>query len=269
VVARLELRADLQRALVNDEFELYYQPVIRLSCGTASGVEALVRWRHPERGLIGPSKFIPFAEESGLIIPLGRWVLREGCRQAMTIREHVLAETPLTMNINISVNQLHQSDIVADVRDALTDAGLDPESLTLEITETVMMINADVAEQRLTELKQLGVRIALDDFGTGYSSLAYLSRFPVDVIKMDRSFLSAGASPVASGLATAVIGLGKTFEVDVVAEGIEFAEQGSTLRELGCELGQGFYFARPMDSTATIEYLQSHANVAPAPARGI
>jgi EAL domain-containing protein (putative c-di-GMP-specific phosphodiesterase class I) len=132
-----------------------------------------------------------------------------------------------------------------------------------------MMINADLAEQRLTELKQLGVRIALDDFGTGYSSLAYLSRFPVDVIKMDRSFLSAGASPVASGLATAVIGLGKTFELDVVAEGIEFAEQWSTLRELGCELGQGFYFARPMDSTATLEYLQSHANVAPAPARGI
>jgi diguanylate cyclase (GGDEF)-like protein len=267
VVARLELRADLQRALVNDELELYYQPLIRLSGGTASGVEALVRWRHPERGLIGPSKFIPFAEESGLIIPLGRWVLREGCRLAMAIREHVLTETPLTMNINISVNQLHQSDIVADVRDALTDSGLDPESLTLEITETVMMINADLAEQRLTELKQLGVRIALDDFGTGYSSLAYLSRFPVDVIKMDRSFLSAGASPVASGLATAVIGLGKTFELDVVAEGIEFAEQWSTLRELGCELGQGFYFARPMDATATIEYLQSQFAVAPA--RGI
>jgi diguanylate cyclase (GGDEF)-like protein/PAS domain S-box-containing protein len=269
VVARLELRADLQRALVNDEFELYYQPVIRLRDGLASGVEALVRWRHPERGLIGPSKFIPFAEESGLIIPLGRWVLREGCRQAMAVREHVLTETPLTMNINISVNQLHQSDIAADVRDALTDSGLDPESLTLEITETVMMINADLAHQRLTELKELGVRIALDDFGTGYSSLAYLSRFPVDVIKMDRSFLSAGASPVASGLATAVIGLGKTFELDVVAEGIEFAEQWSTLRELGCELGQGFYFAQPMDSTATIEYLRSQVKGAPAPARGI
>jgi diguanylate cyclase (GGDEF)-like protein/PAS domain S-box-containing protein len=264
VLARLELRADLQRALVNDEFELYYQPVIRLSDATASGVEALVRWRHPERGLIAPAEFIPFAEESGLIIPLGRWVLREGCRQARTIQNHVLADPPLTMNINISVNQLHQSDIVADVRDALSDSGLDPACLTLEITETVMMINADLAEQRLIELKQLGVRIALDDFGTGYSSLAYLSRFPVDVIKMDRSFLFAGASPVTSGLATAVIGLGKTFELDVVAEGIEFPEQWTTLRGLGCELGQGFYFAKPMDSSATIEYLQASPNVSGA-----
>ena len=265
VLARLELRADLQRALVNDEFELYYQPVIRLSDSTATGVEALVRWRHPERGLIGPVEFIPFAEESGLIIPLGRWVLREGCRQAMAIQDYVLAEPRLNMNINISVNQLHQSDIVADVHDALTDSGLDPASLTLEITETVMMTNADLAEQRLIELKQLGVRIAIDDFGTGYSSLAYLSRFPVDVIKMDRSFLFAGASPLASGLATAIISLGKTFELDVVAEGIEFPEQGSTLRGLGCELGQGFYFARPMDSTATVEYLQPRHDVSAAP----
>ena len=169
------------------------------------------------------------------------------------------------MNINISVNQLHQSDIVADVHDALTDSGLDPACLTLEITETVMMTNAALAEQRLIELKQLGVRIAIDDFGTGYSSLAYLSRFPVDVIKMDRSFLFAGASPLASGLATAIISLGKTFELDVVAEGIEFPEQGSTLRGLGCELGQGFYFARPMDSTATVEYLQPRHVVSAAP----
>ena len=265
VLARLELRADLQRALVNDEFELHYQPVIRLDDATAIGVEALVRWRHPERGLIGPDEFIPFAEESGLIIPLGRWVLREGCRQASAMQDEILADPPLTVNINISVNQLHHSDIVADVHDALTDSGLDPGRLTLEITETVMMTNADLAEQRLIELKQLGVRIALDDFGTGYSSLAYLSRFPVDVIKMDRSFLSAGASPVASGLATAVIGLGKTFELDVVAEGIEFPEQWSTLHGLGCELGQGFYFAKPMDSSATVEYLQAQPSVSAVP----
>ena len=172
------------------------------------------------------------------------------------------------MNINISVNQLHHSDIVADVRDALADSGLDPQGLTLEITETVMMTNADLAEQRLGELKQLGVSIALDDFGTGYSSLGYLSRFPVDVIKMDRSFLSAGASPVTSGLATAVIGLGKTFELSIVAEGIEFPEQWATLRELGCELGQGFYFAKPMDSSAAIEYLQSSLDVSAAPGAG-
>ena len=265
VLARLELRADLQRALVNDEFELYYQPVIRLNDATISGMEALVRWRHPERGLIAPAEFIPFSEEAGLIIPLGRWVLREGCRQAKAIQDQVPSDPPLTMNINISVNQLHHSDIVADVRDALTDSGLDPQSLTLEITETVMMTNAELAEQRLGELKQLGVSIALDDFGTGYSSLGYLARFPVDVIKMDRSFLSAGASPITSGLATAVIGLGKTFELSIVAEGIEFPEQWATLRGLGCELGQGFYIAKPMDSSTVIDYLQSSLEVSGAP----
>ncbi len=268
VLARLELRADLQRALVNDEFELYYQPVIRLHDATISGMEALVRWRHPERGLIAPDDFIPFAEEAGLIVPLGRWVLREGCRQAKVIQTQVPSDPPFTMNINISVNQLHHSDIVADVRDALTDSGLDPQSLTLEITETVMMTNAELAEQRLGELKQLGVSIALDDFGTGYSSLGYLARFPVDVIKMDRSFLSAGASPMTSGLATAVIGLGKTFELSIVAEGIEFPEQWETLRGLGCELGQGFYFAKPMESSAAIEYLQSTLGVSAAPEAG-
>jgi EAL domain-containing protein (putative c-di-GMP-specific phosphodiesterase class I) len=256
VLARLELRADLQRALVNNEFELFYQPVMRLKDGSVCGVEALVRWRHPERGLVPPVEFIPFAEETGLIVPIGRWVLREGCRQAKALQDQVRSDPPLTMNINISVNQLHHSDIVADVRDALAESKLDPASLTLEITETVMMNNTDLSEERLAELKELGVSIALDDFGTGYSSLGYLDRFPVDVIKMDRSFLSSGASPVNSGLATAVIGLGKTFELSVVAEGIEFQEQWSALRALGCELGQGFYFAKPMDSSSTVEYLQ-------------
>ena len=260
VLTRLELRGDLQRALVNDEFELYFQPVIRLGDASVCGVEALLRWRHPEKGLVGPDDFIPFAEETGLIVPIGRWVLREGCRQATLIGELVPVEPPLTMNINISVNQLLHSDIVEDVRDALSESGLDAHRLTLEITETVMMTNADLSEARLAELKELGVNIALDDFGTGYSSLGYLARFPVDIIKMDRSFLVAGASPVTSGLATAVIGLGKTFELAVVAEGIEMPEQWSALKALGCELGQGFYFARPMDSGRTIDYLQAHVN---------
>jgi EAL domain-containing protein (putative c-di-GMP-specific phosphodiesterase class I) len=202
VLARLELRADLQRALVNDEFELYYQPVIRLGDSTISGVEALVRWHHPERGVIGPTEFIPFAEETGLIIPIGRWVLREGCRQATLIQEVVPSIRPFTMNVNISAVQLHHSDIVGDVRDALAESGLPPNNLTLEINETTMMTNADLAEERLAQLKELGVSIALDDFGTGYSSLGYLARFPVDVIKLDRSFLVAGASPVTSDRAS-------------------------------------------------------------------
>jgi diguanylate cyclase (GGDEF)-like protein/PAS domain S-box-containing protein len=257
VLARLELRADLQRAMVTDQLELYYQPLIRLEDGGVSGVEALLRWHHPERGLVGPDDFIPLAEEMGLIVPIGRWVLREGCRQAKTIQEQVPRDPPLTMSVNLSVKQLQHSDIVADVRDALEQSGLAPENLTLEITETVMMTDTDLAVQRLQELRALGVRLAMDDFGTGYSSLSYLSRFPVDILKMDRSFLAAGASPEASGLATAVVALGKTLNLDVVAEGIEFPEQWATLRDLGCGLGQGFYFARPMDADTTLEYLRA------------
>ncbi|HEX7298955.1 MAG TPA: EAL domain-containing protein [Solirubrobacteraceae bacterium] len=257
VLARLELRADLQRAIATDQLELYYQPVVQLDDGSVCGVEALLRWRHPERGIVGPDDFVPLAEEMGLIVPIGRWVLREGCRQGKLIQEMLPADPPLSMSINLSVKQLQHSDIVADVRDALAESGLPPASLTLEITETVLMTDTELAVQRLQELRGLGVRLAMDDFGTGYSSLSYLSRFPVDVLKMDRSFLTGGASPEASGLATAVVALGRTLDLDVVAEGIEFSEQWDTLRELGCGLGQGFYFARPMQAEDAVEFLRS------------
>ena len=163
------------------------------------------------------------------------------------------------MAINLSVKQLQHSDIVADVRDALEDASLPAGSLTLEITETVLMTDTDIAVQRLGELKQLGVRLAMDDFGTGYSSLSYLSRFPVDILKMDRSFLRDGATPQTSLLASAVIALGETLQLQVVAEGIEYRTQWEGLRELGCGLGQGFLFARPMDADTTLEYLRTRA----------
>ncbi len=257
VLARLELRADLQRAMTSDELELHYQPVVDLVDGRATGVEALLRWRHPERGLVRPDEFIPFAEETGLIVPIGRWVLREGCRHARAIQDAMPSDPPLSMSINLSVKQLQHSDIVADVRDALAASGLDPASLTLEITETVMMTDTDLVVQRLVELKQLGVRLAMDDFGTGYSSLSYLSRFPVDVLKMDRSFLREGAAPETSGLTSAVVALGGTLKLQVVAEGIELPEQWETLRDLGCDLGQGFLFARPMDADATLAFLRS------------
>ncbi len=259
VMARLELRADLQRALERDEFELHYQPLIRLRDGAVTSVEALLRWSHPTRGLIPPFDFIPFAEESGLIVPIGRWVLREGCRQAKLFRDQTTAAVKPGIGINLSVKQLFQSDIVADVRQALADADLDPTALTLEITESVMMTDIDSAVKRLTELRELGVRLAMDDFGTGYSSLSYLSRFPLDILKMDRSLLAAGASPVTSGLASAVLGLGETFDLEVVAEGIEYPEQSTTLRELGCETGQGFYFARPMVPGDLLSYLDERA----------
>jgi len=261
VLARLELRADLQRALASDQFELHYQPVVRLGDGRASGVEALVRWRHPERGLVPPDQFIPFAEEIGLIVPIGRWVLREGCRQAVLIQRTL--DEPMSMAVNLSVKQLQHSDIVGDVRDALADSGLDPKLLTLEITETVMMTDTELVVQRLKELKELGVRLAMDDFGTGYSSLSYLSKFPVDILKMDRSFLREDASPETAGLATAVVSLGDTLSLEVVAEGIELSEQWTTLRDLGCDKGQGYFFARPMDSDAVLDFLRSSQGTVP------
>ena len=267
VLARLELRTDLQRALATEQLELHYQPVVRLEDGAVTGVEALLRWRHPERGLIPPDSFIPIAEETGLIVPIGRWVLREGCRHARRVLGAIDPLQQPSMSINLSLKQIQQSDIVADVRDALTESGLEPHCLTLEITETVLMADTDLAVERLHALKELGVRLALDDFGTGYSSLSYLSRFPVDILKMDRSFLHEGATPDTSGLATAVVALGATLDLEVVAEGIEFPEQWHTLRDLGCELGQGFYFARPMDVDATLEFLaaRTEARAADAP----
>jgi EAL domain-containing protein (putative c-di-GMP-specific phosphodiesterase class I) len=171
------------------------------------------------------------------------------------MRDNLPAAADLTMSINLSVKQLQHSDVIADVRDAVDEAGIDPCALTLEITETVLMADTELAVTRLQELKALGVNLALDDFGTGYSSLSYLSRFPVDILKMDRSFLREGATPEMSGLASAVLALGSTLDLDVVAEGIEESEQWTSLRELGCEFGQGFFFARPMDAEAVLEHL--------------
>jgi EAL domain-containing protein (putative c-di-GMP-specific phosphodiesterase class I) len=254
VLARLELRSDLQQAVAASQLELYYQPVVRLADGSVSGLEALLRWHHPRRGIVGPDLFIPLAEEMGLIVEIGRWVLLEGCRRAVEIQAE--AGAPLTMAINLSVKQLQDPGIVADVRAALDASGLDPARLTLEITESVMMTDPDVVVQRLHALKALGLRLAMDDFGTGYSSLSYLSRLPVDILKMDRSFL-AGVSP--HGLTNAVVSLGATLDLVVVAEGVERAEQWERLRDLGCELGQGFHFARPMDVAATLAFLRVSA----------
>ena len=210
-----------------------------------AGVEALLRWRHPEKGLIVPAEFIPIAEETGLIIPIGRWVLREGCRHARRLQSP--DGTPLGMSVNLSLKQIQHSDIVADVRE------------TLEITESVLMDDTELAVSRLSELKALGVTFALDDFGTGYSSLSYLSRFPVDILKMDRSFLREGSTPDSNSLATAVVGLGATLALEVVAEGIEEPEQAATLRELGCDLGQGFLFARPMGAEDSVAFVAGRA----------
>jgi diguanylate cyclase (GGDEF)-like protein/PAS domain S-box-containing protein len=263
VLARLELRADLQRALENGQFDLHYQPIVRLADSRVAGMEALLRWRHPERGLVVPGDFIPFAEETGLIVPIGRWVLQEACRQAVAIQRLWSTEdAPLYMCVNLSVKQLQHSDVIADVRDALADSGLEPGLLTLEITESMLIDDPEIAVVTLNELRSLGVRIAMDDFGTGYSSLSYLSRFPVDVIKMDRSFLRPEATPEAVDLSSAVVALGSSLALEVVAEGIELDEQLKRLRDLGCELGQGFHFAHPMESARMLDYLAGTSPVA-------
>jgi diguanylate cyclase (GGDEF)-like protein/PAS domain S-box-containing protein len=253
VVERLELRAELQRALELGQFEVYYQPVVHLEQQTDYGVEALLRWNHPERGLIAPAQFIPLAEETGLIVPIGRWVVREACREGALLHEQFPRNPALTISVNLSVKQLQSDSIIEDVRGALEETGLEPATLVLEVTETVMMADPDTAAARLNQLKDLGVRIAMDDFGTGYSSLSYLSRLPVDILKMDRSFLGAGNTD--SGLAAAIIAIGERLNLEVVAEGIEEPEQIGTLRGLGCELGQGFLFARPMTQPALVHYL--------------
>ena len=257
VVERLELRADLQRAIDERQLEVHYQPVVRLDGGSVNGLEALLRWQHPTRGTISPMQFIPLAEETGLIIPIGRWVLREACKQGAALQKAVGGGQRLMMSVNLSVKQLQSDTIIADVESALAESALTPDNLVLEITESVMMADADLAVERLKALKTLGVRVALDDFGTGYSSLSYLDRFPIDVLKMDRSFLQAGKAD--SGLAAAIVSLGETLQLQVVAEGIEMPEQLSSLLSLGCELGQGFLFAKAMPLPSVVEYLESAA----------
>jgi EAL domain-containing protein (putative c-di-GMP-specific phosphodiesterase class I) len=208
---------------------------------------------------VQPGQFIPLAEEMGVIVELGRWVTIEACHQAAQLHASGEADPDFTISVNLSVRQLQHPDVVADVRAALESSGIDPRMLVLEITESVMMADYQLASRRLGQLKDLGVRIAMDDFGTGYSSLSYLSRFPVDILKMDRSFLASDASPQAADLAAAIISLGESLKLEVVAEGIELPGQYDALRDLGCDLGQGFLIARPMDATATRAWLADEA----------
>jgi EAL domain-containing protein (putative c-di-GMP-specific phosphodiesterase class I) len=246
-VARMELKADLRLALERGELHVAYQPIVELESGAITGSEALMRWSHPERGQIPPTEFIPLAEESGLILDLGRWILETACRQARTWQEET-GRTELTISVNVSGRQMADQDLVDDVRRILTLSGLDPRCLTLEITESVLVLDVDQTVATLRALKAIGVRIAIDDFGTGYSSLSYLRQFPVDILKVDRSFvasLDGGTDSMA--LVRSIVSLSSTLRLDTVAEGIETSEQRQVLRGLGAQHGQGYLFARPMD----------------------
>jgi diguanylate cyclase (GGDEF)-like protein/PAS domain S-box-containing protein len=255
MMERLELIADLQHALEREEFLLQYQPMMLLRSGRLYGVEALVRWRHPEHGVIPPGEFIPLAEECGVILGLGRWVINRACSQAAEWQGAYPAADDWTISVNVSVKQLQSPTFASEVRSALDTSGLQPNRLMLEITESVMMQDADLMLARLRDLKDLGVGLAIDDFGTGYSSLSYLRQFPFDLLKIDKSFIDdVGANPTRKELTQAIIELGKTLDLELVAEGIERGAQLDRLRDLDCDLGQGFFFAQPMD-VAGVEQL--------------
>jgi predicted signal transduction protein with EAL and GGDEF domain len=248
VVERLELEGELLRAIERDEIDVHYQPVIALDGHTLAGFEALARWTHPTRGLVPPPQFIPLAEENGSIVPLGRQILRTACRQAARwLEDFPTAETRI-MSVNLSGRQLEDPNIVADVAAALADSGLPASALVLEITETVLMHDTEATISRLTALKALGVRLAVDDFGTGYSSLRYLRRFPIDILKMAKPFVDGLDTGDDEGraLARAIVELATSLKLACIAEGIEAVAQADVLHELGCDLGQGFHFARPM-----------------------
>ena len=260
VLRRMELDMDLREALVNDEFFLVYQPTFALSDMSPTGVEALIRWRHPTRGILQPDAFIPLLEETGMITEVGRWVLHEACRQGATWRE---AGHLIDMAVNVSARQLDTDELIADIEGSLDDSGLDAEALTIEITETTLMRNVEETARRLAAIKQLGVRIAIDDFGTGYSSLAHLQRFPVDALKIDRSFISGlRANKEGETLIRTLVQLGKALSIETFAEGIEQQQELSLLKDEDCDSGQGFLFARPLDAVATEAFLRNTTEVA-------
>jgi EAL domain-containing protein (putative c-di-GMP-specific phosphodiesterase class I) len=247
VIARLQLETDLRSALENKEFQNFYQPIVSLESGRIIGFEALLRWRHPTRGLLQPLDFIPVAEETGMIRELGWWNLQEACRQISAWNACRDGSPPLTISVNLSVKQFLQPNLVAQIGQLLRESGLSPDTLKLEITESSVMGDPSEAVEMLSQIKSLGVQLSVDDFGTGYSSLSYLQRFPVDTLKIDRSFTQA----LAKGgdgmeIVRTILPMAKSLRLNVIAEGVETGEQLAILRGLQCGYAQGFYFSEPV-----------------------
>jgi diguanylate cyclase (GGDEF)-like protein/PAS domain S-box-containing protein len=261
VIDRLQLETDLRRAIEREEFRVYYQPIVSLATGKISGFEALLRWHHPQRGLVSPNEFIPTAEETGLISPIGWWVLREACRQMSIWQKQFPATPPLTINVNLSCKQFTQSDLLQLIDEILLETKLAVGSLKLEITESLVMENLDLVKGLLLELKTRKIHLCIDDFGTGYSSLSRLHHFPISTLKIDRSFISRmGAFGENSEIIQAIVNLAQNLSMDVVAEGIEVSEQISPLIALQCEYGQGNFFSRAVDSDAASALLIAQWN---------
>jgi diguanylate cyclase (GGDEF)-like protein/PAS domain S-box-containing protein len=245
-VAALAIEQELQRALEQGELRVYFQPGVDLATGELAGAEALVRWQHPERGLLAPDKFLQVAEESGLIVPMGAWVVQEACRRLAEWRRWP-SGAAMRVSVNLGPRELTHPDAVTTVLGAVRRSGIDPSALTIEVTESTAMADGDTGFRALRELSDAGLRVAIDDFGTGYSSLDQLRRMPVDVVKVDRSFVRGmSADPTDRELVAAVIGVGRALNLVVVAEGVETEEQAAALRELGCGLGQGYLYACPL-----------------------
>ncbi|MGH9765043.1 MAG: putative bifunctional diguanylate cyclase/phosphodiesterase, partial [Blastocatellia bacterium] len=252
----MQIENDLRRGLEREEFLLHYQPIVEIESGRLLGFEALVRWLHPERGLIPPGTFIPVAEETGWIVPLGAWVLREACAQMKLWQEQFGIDSRLYVAVNISSKQFGQVDIPDQVTQTLRSTGLDARSLTLEITESVVMDNIEVATRILERLRSIGVELSIDDFGTGYSSLSYLHRLPINVLKIDRSFVNRlGKSKADKEIVRTIVLMAQTLGKGVVAEGVETEEQLAELRELKCGCGQGFLFSRPVGAEAAGQFV--------------
>jgi len=255
---RLLIESDLRRAIERDEFRVHYQPIVALSDGHLSGFEALVRWQHPGRGLVPPAGFIPVAEETGLIVPIGLWVLREACRQMRAWDSEFPECTNLIVNVNLSARQCLHPTLVDDVAAVLSETGLEPQRLKLEITESLVLEGSDEVIGILTALRGLGVQLGLDDFGMGYSALSYLQRLPVQTLKIDRAFVSGIQTAGNLEIVRAILSLASGLSMNVTAEGIETADQAAQLKDMACEFGQGFFFNRPLTDDAARDVLQKH-----------
>jgi EAL domain-containing protein (putative c-di-GMP-specific phosphodiesterase class I) len=248
-VTHLELESDIHRALENHEFKLYYQPIIDLQTSRLVGFEALLRWFHPHRGLIMPLEFIRMAEETGIIIAIGQWVLEEACRQLRIWQQKCPIEPPLSVSVNVSSKQLIHPQLVSQIRAALDQSGLSPQDLRLEITETVFLSNPELALAILNELNELGVRLYIDDFGIGYSALSYLQRLPVDTLKIDRTFINTiNPQTGNSDLVASIIRLARDLGISVIAEGVETQHQQEYLHNMKCGYAQGYHFSEPLSS---------------------
>jgi EAL domain-containing protein (putative c-di-GMP-specific phosphodiesterase class I) len=251
----LALESGLRRAIERDELALHYQPKVDVHTGLVSGVEALVRWKHPDLGLVPPAHFIPLAEETGLIIPLSKWVLREACAQSMAWHRQGLP--PVRIAVNLSARQFIDDNLPEQTAKTLQETGMDPALLEFEITESMMMYNTDKTIEVLSAFRKMGIRIAIDDFGIGYSSLSHLKEFPIDIIKMDRSFVKdIPADQADAAIADAIIAMGKRLGIRVVAEGVETHAQLVFLRERGCDEIQGYYFSKPLPAGEFASYLR-------------